>query len=278
MLRRTSLVLLALLPIALGACSDARDGEAAQEVSEVRAAKCTPEFDAELEQLVKLRSHDYSERDVAARNFLWSFGVVEGDERRDLSFVYIGPEDRAYVDQSAATLKTLLTGRYAKLVPAVDALMTKSSAQNLHGAPATTLASSFHCLGAPAQSRVLDDPDLTLDEKPLESISQKMRERFTRDADDASGAWSDTVLEGPYALTDGFEIAIESVEEIRLAGKRIALRVTIGAQAVNSDSCQQSDDETWPEECVRGTISQKLYYDAVLHRITAMEEGAEFVE
>jgi hypothetical protein len=154
----------------------------------------------------------------------------------------------------------------------VDDLVAKASRSS-------DLATSFRCLSSAQQGRVLQDRRLRIDEVAVDFTARRaasLRARFERDVADEARGWWDTVLEGPYQLEG--EAAIHNVDELRLSGKRIALRVVFGAPAVMTESCEAAADESWPEDCQRGTVSQTIYFDNDMDRIGSIEESATYDE
>ncbi|MBX3232437.1 MAG: hypothetical protein KIT84_22695 [Labilithrix sp.] len=156
----------------------------------------------------------------------------------------------------------------------LDALVARSAAGG------TELADVFRCLSEDQQRHVIEDAELAIDEAAVDLSSEEaapLRARLMREVERAARVWWDTILEGPYSLEGDAEI--RDVEELLLNGRRIALRLSFGAPAVMTESCETTNDESdegWPEDCTRGTISQTLYFDEDLDPIEPLAGYADF--
>lgn len=272
------LLLSALVPMFV-ACAGAEEGASAPEASgeqEVQAA-CTPHF-ADAKTLRDGINNKVEAQRMAGAYFFMTLGIESNEAP---SFIYKNPASVTELQKRADDLKVALKGK-AALIAAVDSLVADATKYNLQGKDDATIASSFHCLSA--DSKAIAVKNVNFQEKPLDLTTAKAKpllDKIMIDVEDESNVWGDTILEGPYATTEGGKVSIYSSEELRLNNKRIAIRITFGEKAVmtDSDGCELgADEETWSDECQRGTIQQTLHFDANISRIGVEDDYPDFYE
>ncbi len=274
---KRALFLSALVPLFV-ACGGSADDAALFESgeSELRGA-CTARFTDATTVRNGVDNKIEAQR-MASAYFSMALGIESGETA---SFVYKDAGAMAELRKRADALKAALGSKAASLSPVIDALVAEAATYNLKGKTDAEIASSFRCLSAASKAVAIKDVNAV--EKPLDLTTTQAKpllDRIMVDVNDESNTWGDTILEGPYATTENGHVSIYASDELRLAGKRIALRVTFGEKAVmtDSDGCDQAADESWPAACQQGTIQQTLYFATDLSRIQIEDEYADFYE
>jgi antitoxin component YwqK of YwqJK toxin-antitoxin module len=124
-----------------------------------------------------------------------------------------------------------------------------------------------------------DEVEENIDSEVIQdTLSDKLKKHINDQANDLLSVWGDTILEGPYALTD--EDAVVKIESVfTVAGVVYGAYAYISNSAyfIESDDCDYDYDlEQWSETCEQGEIQESFYVD-LNGKIIESDSYADFI-
>lgn len=82
----------------------------------------------------------------------------------------------------------------------------------------------------------------------------------------SANSWQDTILEGPYALTEKTETEVTTLYTYN--DEVYAIHAVVSASAILTDSCEFNEQTNdWGDDCSEGSISEPIFVDAAGHFI-----------